>query len=272
MPITGAVPTRIGRFSLLQAEFPAQGLVTLGVLLEDPEHDELHLRLRRDLDSLAEEEDQDVLSALGDDLSRKARELGAESVLRYCEDTLSGTIRVTDRETVIVEDFHRAIDRLYHQHVQSNVLEFRTHLPRYSLRVAAGKFLENEEVSAQGLIETPQGLRLTPDMFVAQIEGHSMEPLIPNGSLCVFRADVTGSRRNRFVLAMDVENHAFSVKRYKSDPIPSKEEPRGGDLADESWRHGWICLESLNPDYPSWNLEPNEDKYRIIAEFVSVLG
>ena len=259
------VSTRTGECSLLQAELPGQGLVTLGVLLRDPERDELHLRMRRDLDTLAEEEDLDVLSALGDDLARKAREMGAGSLLRYCEDTLSGTIRVTDREPVMVEDFERAVDRLYRKHVQSKVLEFRTHLPRYSLRVAAGKFLENEEVSAQGWVETPEGLRLTPDMFVAQIEGHSMEPLIPNGSLCVFRASVVGSRSNRLVLVESLEatgNNRYTVKRYRSEK----------SAGPEGWKHQRIRLESLNPDYPSWDLDPDEDKYRILAEFVRVLG
>jgi SOS-response transcriptional repressor LexA len=265
MSTSAAVQTRAGRFSLLQAELPMHGLVTLGVLLQDPERDELHFRLRRDLDTLADEEDLEVLSALGDDLSRKAGEMGAESLLRYCEETLSGTIRVTNRETVMVEDFGRAIDRLYRQHVRSNVLEFRTHLPRYSLRVAAGKFLENEEISAQGWVETPEGLRLTPEMFVAQIEGHSMEPLIPNGSLCVFRAGVAGSRQGRLVLVENLETtgtNRYAVKRYRSEKLKD----------EEGWIHARIRLESLNPEYPSWDLDPEEEKYRIIAEFVSVLG
>jgi phage repressor protein C with HTH and peptisase S24 domain len=141
------------------------------------------------------------------------------------------------------------------------VLEFRTHLPRYSLQVAAGKFLENDEVTEQGWIEAPQDLRLAPDMFVAQIAGHSMEPLIPDGSLCVFRAGVTGSREGRLVLAEDREANAFAVKRYKSDKVTT----------EEGWRHGRIRLESLNPGYPSWDLDPDEEKYRILGEFVQVL-
>ena len=261
MPALTLVQTHPGRFSLLQAELPEHGLVNLGVLLQDPERDQLHLRLRRDLDTLAEEEDLDVLSALARDLAAKANEMGAESLLRYCEDTLSGALRITDREPVLVEDFDQALDRLYRRHVPSKVLEFRTHLPRYSLRVAAGKFLENEEVSEQGWVETPEQLRLMPDMFVAEIEGHSMEPRIPHGSWCVFRAGVTGSREGRLVLAEDVDNHAFSVKRYHSEKT----------VSGEGWKHRRIRLESLNPDYPSWDLDPEEGKYRILAEFVSVL-
>jgi hypothetical protein len=160
-----------------------------------------------------------------------------------------------------VEDFSRALDRLYRQHVPSKVLEFRTHLPRYSLQVAAGKFLENEEVTEQGWIEAPRDLRLSSDMFVAQITGRSMEPLIPDGSLCVFRAGVTGSRSGRLVLAEDREANAFAVKRYKSEKVGT----------EGSWRHKRIRLESINPGFPSWDLDRDEEKYRILAEFVRVL-
>jgi SOS-response transcriptional repressor LexA len=253
--------TQTGRYSIVQAELPGHGLVNLGVLLQDPQSDALHLRFRRDLDSLVEEEDLEVLEGLADDLSRKASELGADKLFEYLEGTLSASIRVTDREQILVDDFARALDRLYRKHVPSKVLEFRTHLPRYSLQVAAGKFLENNEVTEQGWIEAPQDLRLGPDMFVAQIAGHSMEPLIPDGSLCVFRAGVTGSRGGRLVLAEDREANAFAVKRYKSDKLTT----------EEGWRHGRIRLESLNPGYPSWDLDPDEEKYRILGEFVQVL-
>jgi SOS-response transcriptional repressor LexA len=261
MSPSATLQPQTGRYSIVQADVPGHGLVNLGVLLQDPQSDALHLRFRRDLDSLVEEEDLEVLDGLSDDLSRKASELGAEKLFEYLESTLSASIRVTDREQVLVDDFGRAVDRLYRKYVPSKVLEFRTHLPRYSLQVAAGKFLENDEVTEQGWIEAPQDLRLAPEMFVAQIAGHSMEPLIPDGSLCVFRAGVTGSRAGRLVLAEDREANAFAVKRYKSDKVTT----------EEGWRHGRIRLESLNPGYPSWDLDPDEEKYRILGEFVQVL-
>lgn len=257
--------THTGRYSVIQAELPGRGLVNLGVLLEDPQSDAVHLRFRRDMDSLVDEEDDEedleILENLGDDLARKSGELGAQKLFEYLEGTLSASVRITDREQVLVEDFSRALDRLYRQHVPSKVLEFRTHLPRYSLRAAAGRFLDNEEIVEEGWVEAPEDLRLTPDMFIAQIAGHSMEPLIPDGSLCIFRAGVRGSRVGRLVLAEDLEANAFAVKRYNSERIDN----------EESWRHEWIHLESLNPEGPSWPLDPDEEKYRIIAEFVRVL-
>ncbi len=131
------------------------------------------------------------------------------------------------------------------------------------LRAAAGKFLENQEIQEDGWVEAPEDLRLATDMFVAQIAGRSMEPQIPDGSLCVFRHGVVGSRKGRLVLVENLEttgNDRYAVKRYKSEKTKS-----------EDWRHEWIRLESLNPEYPSWDLDPDEDKYRILAEFVRVL-
>jgi SOS-response transcriptional repressor LexA len=260
-----ALETRTGRYAVLQAETPVEGLVNIGVLLEDPETNALALRLRRDLASLIEdEEDREVLEALEEDLAAKARELGAAKLFEYLESDLSGSIRITDREEVLVEDFSRALNRLYLKNVQSNVLEFRTHLPRYSLRAAAGKFLENQEISEDGWVEAPEDLRLTSDMFVAEIAGRSMEPRIPDGSLCVFRSGVAGSRQGHLVLVENLEttgNNRYAVKRYSSQKAESP----------EGWRHERIRLESLNPEYPSWDLDPDEEKYRIIAEFVRVL-
>lgn len=243
---------------------PGQGVANIGILLHDPESDRLYLRFRRDWESLVDIEELEVFSLLLEDLERKAAELGAENFLQYLESTLSGTLQITNREPVLVEDFERAAARLYRQHIESSVLKYRTHLPRYSLQIAAGPFLENREVSEVDWVETPEDLRLDDSMFVAQIAGHSMEPQIPDGSLCVFRRGVQGSRDGRLVLVENREtsgNNRYTVKRYRSQKVQTGEE----------WRHARIRLESLNPDYPSWDLDPEEERYRILAEFVRVL-
>ena len=258
--------TYTARYSLLTLELPGQEPVTAGVLLEDPATNRVHVRLRRDWRSVAQEESE-VLSMLEDDLSAKAGEFGAAQLFAHLEDTLSNTLRVSDRRDVVVEDFTRALGRLYRQHVASQVQEFVTHLPRYSLAAAAGRFLENQVVEEEGWEEAPPALRLTREMFVARIAGHSMEPLIPDGSLCVFRGSgsVTGSRQGRLVLVEALgegANDRYAVKRYQSQKRQN---------ADRTWTHERIRLEPLNPEFESWDLGPEEDRYRILAEFVQVL-
>ncbi len=263
-----ATVTHSARYSLLTVELPGQEPASAGVLLEDPAADRLYVRLRRDWDRVAPDESE-VLSALEDDLASKAGEMGAAKLFARLEDTLSNTLRVTDRREVMVENFDRALNRLYRQHVHSTEQPFVTHLPRYSLAVAAGAFLENRTVEAEGWEEAPFGLRLAPEMFVARIVGRSMEPSIPDGSLCVFRRGVTGSRQGRLVLVEELGGGAddrYTIKRYRSEKTSS-----AGDESGQTWTHDRIILEPLNPEFEAWDLKPEEERYRIVAEFVQVL-
>ncbi len=254
-----------GRYSLLQCQMPGHELATVGVLLLDIAQDTLHVRLRRDWDSLANPEDVEVLAEFEEDLRLQASGLGGSAVLDRLEETASQSVRISAREAVTVLDFNRRLEELYRQHVRSRVLRFETHLPLYSLAVAAGPFLTNpEDIEAEEWLETPPGLRLDGNMFVARIQGHSMEPRIPDGSLCVFRRNVVGSRHGRLVLVRNsalADDNQYTVKRYKSEKRQD----------EEGFEQTRIRLESLNPAYPSWDLDPDAEKYQIIAEFVRVL-
>jgi len=260
--------TQLARLSILHLEMPGSAPVSAGVLLEDPANDRLYLRLRRDWDVIAPAE-ADVLSELESDLAAKSHDLGAARVLDQLQDTLSNTLTISEPREVLVEDFSRAVPRLYRELVHATVRPFVTHLPRYSLAVAAGKFLENHEVTQQegdeGWEEVPSGLHPTPAMFVARIAGRSMEPRIPDGSLCVFRAGVTGSREGRLVLVEcdgGGANDRHTVKRYRSSKARHP---------DGTWKHEMIRLEPLNPEFEAWELNPEEDRFRIVAEFIQVL-
>jgi SOS-response transcriptional repressor LexA len=173
------------------------------------------------------------------------------------------------------DDFERVLARLYRRHVRSNVLAFVTHLPRYTLAVAAGKFLDNQEVTAEGWEEAPADLKVSPQMFVARIAGRSMLPRIPDGSLCVFRQGVVGSREGRLVLVEALGrgvNDRYTVKRYHSVKTEGAGETSSEQTSpDTTWTHQRITLQPLNPEFEAWDLNPEDDRYRIIAEFVRVL-
>ena len=252
-------------YSLIVSALPDRGEQTIGVLLLDATSDTLHVRLRRDWERMASEEDAEVLAELEDDLVLQARNEGGRSVLQRLEQETSNSLRVTDRETVTVRDFDQTLNDLYRRHVPAQVLQFRTHLPHYSLAVAAGPFLtNNEDIQAEEWVETPPDLKLDDNMFIARIQGHSMEPRIPDGSLCVFRRNVVGSRNGRLVLVRNSEladDNQYTVKRYKSE----KREDADG------FQQTRIRLESLNPAYPSWDLDEEAEKYQVMAEFVRVL-
>lgn len=257
--------TQLAHVSILTLGVPGGPLVSAGVLLEDPSEDRLYIRLRSDWELIAPEE-ADVLVELERDLQEKAVEMGAAGLLRFLEDSLSDTLTVSARREVPVEDFGRALSRLYREHVYSTVRPFVTHVPRYSLAVAAGKFLENQEVSEEGWEEVPAGVKVSPGMFAARIAGRSMQPVIPDGSLCVFRSGVTGSRQGRLVLVEELGrggNDRYTIKRYRSQKA---------QLPDGSWAHERIRLEPLNPEFEAWDLDPEEDRYRIVAEYLAVIA
>jgi SOS-response transcriptional repressor LexA len=262
----GDYAERRGEYVILTVAVPGESEESAGVLLLDVAQDDLHLKLRRDWEEISSEDEAEVLRELEADLSLKAREMGGAGLLQWLENNASQTVRISDREAVAVRDFAASLNRLYRQHVHSHVRRFQTHLPVYSLEVAAGPFLTNpDEVEAEEWVETPENLRLDESMFVAHIRGRSMEPKIPDGSLCVFRRGVVGSRNGRLVLVRNSEladENRYTVKRYRSEKA----------YTEEGFQHTRIRLESLNPEYPSWDLDPEESKYQIVAEFVSVLS
>lgn len=260
-----ALTPKSAEFCLLMADLPGRRTETIGVLLLDKRSDQLHLRLRRDYDSIATSDDAEVLAELEADLTAKSNEAGAENLLAQLEDSCSLAVRISGREAVSVVDFEKSVNDLYRQHVSTTVRPFRTHLPRYALAVAAGPFLATVAgTEPEEWVETPEDLGLREDMFIATIRGKSMEPRIPDGSLCVFRKGVVGSRNNRLVL---VRNNGagggeeYTVKRYRSEKT----------VTEEGFTQTRIRLESLNPAYPSWDLDQDDARYEVVAEFVCVL-
>ncbi len=257
---------REGQYLILQFAPPGRPTRNIGILLLDTAADRVVPRLRDNFEEIADPEDQELLALLEDDLRAKASETGGEEFLRYLEDTLSNTLLITQREAVEIQgSMDMTLDRLMDRHVEkAKVVRFKTHLPLYSLRAAAGGFGEDMSAEeAEDWVKVPERIRLSEDMFVAQVVGHSMEPRIPDGSFCVFRANVVGSRQGKLVLvelfgATDFSAR-YTVKRYTSKKV----------VREDEWHHESIRLEPLNPDYEPLILEP--DQFRVIGEFVAVL-
>jgi SOS-response transcriptional repressor LexA len=146
-------------------------------------------------------------------------------------------------------------------------LHFKTHLPLYSLAAAAGKFGEQQiEMKPEGWVEVPPNpIGITRDMFVTHVEGCSMAPIIPDGSLCAFRSSVSAPYDGKIVLMEDygrAGGNRYAVKRYRTsmNADPNKE-------GDKAWLHERITLESINPDYAPWEVAAAQ-KVNVIGEFV----
>ena len=159
---------------------------------------------------------------------------------------------------------------------RSQACAFEVHAPVYDLLAAAGNFgpdravgLGSEEL---GWMPVPGHVRLTRDHFVARVEGRSMEPTIPDGSYCLFRAERGGTREGKLVLVWHrgctdpALGGEFSVKKYTSTKTEVPD--------DGSWSHREIRLQPLNPDpaYSDLVFNPSaEGDLRVVGEFVCVL-
>ena len=253
-------------WSLLEIAQTGRRPIPYGILLADEDGGVWAQRLREiayfgELD----EPEADILAALPADLKQKAREMGGLSLLAWLEDTLSNFLRISDRTSIVYSDAQAAADRLFDEHVDGTVGRFVTHLPLYGLRAAATEFGGEQELQGEpeGWVRAPENLRLTEAMFVARVVGRSMEPLIPDGSLCIFRKGVAGSRKNRFLLIEKFDESdvaaRYTVKKYAKQ----------GDRDESAEREDKIRLEPLNPEFEPFDL--TSDNFRVVAEFLQVL-
>jgi len=256
---------RQGTYVLLDAVLPGRPACPIGVLLIDLDSGRPWFRMRRDFSGIADAEDAEVLAALEDHLRQCLEESGAEAFLRSLEDTLSNTLRVGDRQAVAVDAFSRVLDRLYREHVEdTGVRRFGTHLPLFSLRAAAGGLSDEMLSEAEDWVPAPEGMHLSEDLFVAHVEGQSMEPRIPDGSLNLFRLHPAGSRQGKILLierfgVMD-QTARYTIKRYTS------RKAQGGE---DEWRHEQIRLEPLNPAFEPWDVDP--EGFAVVAEWLRVI-
>jgi len=245
-------------YMLLQVRLPGCSAENAGVVLLDTTTDNAYVKLRRDWDSFASKE-ADVLSELENTLEAIAREQGGGALLRFMEDSLSNLVIATDREKTIAADPEARLRRLYRENVNS-----MGSIPEVRLRAAAGG-LSEEQLPGEviGSIEPPAHVRAVPGMFAARVEGRSMEPLIPDGSLCLFRPAAAGTRAGKKLLVENFgttgETPRYTVKMYQSEKRAS----------EDSWEHGKIRMIPLNPEFETWELSP--DEFRVAGEFVAVL-
>jgi SOS-response transcriptional repressor LexA len=261
-PISGS---RQGTYVLLEAVLPARAPFPVGVLLIDFDSGRPWFRMRRDFAGLADPEDAEVLEALEAHIRQCLAESGAEAFLRSLEDSLSNALRVGPREVVAVDAFSRVLERLYREQVEDvPVQPFATHVPLFSLRAAAGGLGDEMASEAEDWVPAPEGMLLSPDLFVAHVEGQSMEPRIPDGSLNLFRLHPAGSRQGKILLierfgVLD-DTARYTIKRYTSRKVAT---------GQDEWHHAQIRLEPLNPAFEAWDVDP--EGFAVVAEWLRVI-
>jgi hypothetical protein len=120
------------------------------------------------------------------------------------------------------------------------------------------------------LIELYENIKYKDDYFACKIVGESMNRVIPNGSICLFKPDSGGSRNGKIVLVENIDiqdtdfNSAFTIKTYSSIK----------ETTEEGWQHNSILLRPNSFDSSYKDIIVNEENgsgMRVVGEFVSII-
>jgi SOS-response transcriptional repressor LexA len=142
---------------------------------------------------------------------------------------------------------------------------YQTCVPLLSLKAAAGGFGDEQDVDFADWVEIKSSFPLRRGMFVAQVVGHSMEPVIPDGAYCLFQRKAPNLKNDMIGLfqlhsAEDPETGGrFTIKRLRISTTRN----RDGELQR---------ITTLVPDNPAFKPIPVEDEdVKFVAEFLEVL-
>jgi len=142
-----------------------------------------------------------------------------------------------------------------------NVIPYQNAVPVYDLNVAAGDFSEIQMVNMRDhkWVKIPPRYKPSTDLFACKVIGESMNKVIPNGSLCLFRQDGGGSRNGKIVLAESTNiqdpdtGSNYTVKEYTSIK----------NIDGDQWSHDTIILKprSYDPYYKDIVIHEDEIVY-----------
>jgi len=142
-------------------------------------------------------------------------------------------------------------------------------IPLYNFYAAAGTFSEIQSDRDFTLIEGPEK-SVNGDYFACEIVGESMNRVIPNGSICLFKTYTGGTRNGKIVLVENIDiqdydfNSAFTIKTYSSEKV----------VSEAGWEHTSIVLRPNSFDSSYKNIVINKDngsEMRVVGEFVSII-
>lgn len=148
-----------------------------------------------------------------------------------------------------------------------SIIPFVNAVPLYDLKAAAGQFSEPQNVEFTNWVIIPENIKISEEYFACHVIGDSMNRIIPNGSLALFKRYTGGSREGNVILAellnfKDSEfGSSYTVKEYHSSKV----------VQEDSWTHTGIELRPLstNKNYESIRIENLDvEQLKVIGEFV----
>ncbi|MBW3520440.1 DNA/RNA helicase domain-containing protein [Flavobacterium sp. NKUCC04_CG] len=153
---------------------------------------------------------------------------------------------------------------IHNQRISENCIPF------YDLQISAGIFSDYQTVDELKYIEIDRTNRYISDLFACRVIGESMNRIIPNGSIVLFKKYNGGSRNGLICLVesteiqdVDLGGH-YTIKEYESKKI----------VGDDYWQHTEIVLKPLSSydSYQSIRLRDEQTvDFKVIGVFVKVL-
>jgi superfamily II DNA or RNA helicase/HKD family nuclease len=153
---------------------------------------------------------------------------------------------------------------------QDEIDAIYSEIPFYDFFAAAGSFSEMQSSKDYSLIKVDERYNSKNGYFACRVIGESMNKRIPNGSKCLFKKYIGGSRDGKIMLVehydlKDLEyDSSFTVKVYTSEKVQNSEE----------WLHSSIILKPLSYDKSFNNIVLTEEQcneMRVVGEFIKVL-
>ncbi|MTH14777.1 DNA/RNA helicase domain-containing protein [Flavobacterium sp. LC2016-01] len=152
----------------------------------------------------------------------------------------------------------------------NKIVPYVNSIPLYDLNVAAGYFSELQTVKDFKWIALNKTYKISDELFACKVIGESMNKIIPNGSICMFRKYSGGSRDGKIVLVehssiQDPDfGSGYTIKEYRSKK----------SIKNDTWSHESIILKplSFNPDYEEIVIEDDElINLKVIGIFETIL-
>lgn len=152
------------------------------------------------------------------------------------------------------------------------LIPFENSVPLYSLKVAAGDFFINESLPEQDFILVPESVKISKDHFACKIIGNSMNKIVQDGQIALFKKYHGGSKNGLMVIVeyynrQDSDSGLYyTFKEYYSQKINT----------DEGVQNEKIILKpkSFDPTYQDIIIDSesiNERTFKTIGVFDRVL-
>ena len=152
------------------------------------------------------------------------------------------------------------------------LIPFENSVPLCSLKVAAGEFMLNESISEDKFILVPEGVRITNDHFACKIIGNSMNKIVQDGQIALFKKYHGGSRNGLVVLAQCFDHQdldygsCYTFKEYYSQKA----------ISEEGWHHEKITLKpkSFDSSYQDIEIDPEsvyDKRFLVVGIFDRVI-